>query len=252
EPERPALEPATAAQAEDSRIAAALSGPDRGWALLSFFGFGLLLAFTPCVLPMIPILSGLIAGASARQGPGRGLGTGRAAALSLVYVLANALVFTVAGMVAGLVGANLQIAFQTPWVIVAFALLFVALALRAVEFVALWKLMSEVQPPAGIAALRRTVREVPAVIGTARRLIGGSRVLLALLAVVGGCCGVDVGGEQLDRDADRERKCGRDRHDADLGALLGQQLAECGDQPCRRERQERDEPSVVRQLFALA
>ncbi|MEG3193483.1 protein-disulfide reductase DsbD, partial [Lysobacter sp. D1-1-M9] len=131
EPERPALEPATAAQAEDSRIAAALSGPDRGWALLSFFGFGLLLAFTPCVLPMIPILSGLIAGASASQGPGRGLGTGRAATLSLVYVLANALVFTIAGMVAGLVGANVQIAFQTPWVIVAFALLFVALALSS-------------------------------------------------------------------------------------------------------------------------
>ncbi|WP_441005146.1 cytochrome c biogenesis protein CcdA, partial [Novilysobacter viscosus] len=79
----------------------------------------------------IPILSGLIAGASASQGPGRGLGTGRAATLSLVYVLANALVFTIAGMVAGLVGANVQIAFQTPWVIVAFALLFVALALSS-------------------------------------------------------------------------------------------------------------------------
>lgn len=61
--------------------------------------------------------------------------------------------------------------------------LLVALALRAVEFVALWKLMSEVRPPAGIAALRRTLREVPAVIATARRLIGASRVLLALLAV---------------------------------------------------------------------
>ena len=49
-------------QAEDSRLAAALAGRTAGWALLSFFGFGLLLAFTPCVLPMIPILSGLIAG----------------------------------------------------------------------------------------------------------------------------------------------------------------------------------------------
>ena len=112
-------------QAEDSRLVAALLGPNRWWSLLSFFGFGLLLAFTPCVLPMIPILSGLIAG----HGPG--LGARRAFALSFVYVLASALVFTVAGVVAGLVGANLQIAFQTPWVVVAFALLFVALALSS-------------------------------------------------------------------------------------------------------------------------
>lgn len=117
--------PDTAEQAEDSRLAAALSGPNRWWALASFFGFGLLLSFTPCVLPMIPILSGLIAG----HGPG--LGARRAFALSFVYVLANALVFTVAGVVAGLVGANLQIAFQNPWVIAAFAVLFVALALSS-------------------------------------------------------------------------------------------------------------------------
>ncbi|MDI9237601.1 protein-disulfide reductase DsbD [Lysobacter sp. LF1] len=111
--------------AEDSRLARALSGPNRWWALASFFGFGLLLAFTPCVLPMIPILSGLIAG----HGPG--LGARRAFSLSFVYVLANALVFTVAGVVAGLVGANLQVAFQTPWVIIAFALLFVVLSLSS-------------------------------------------------------------------------------------------------------------------------
>jgi thiol:disulfide interchange protein DsbD len=111
--------------ADDSRLAATLSGPGRWWALLGFFGAGLLLAFTPCVLPMIPILSGLIAGAGTR------LGTGRALLLSFVYVLANALVFTVAGVVAALVGANLQVAFQTPWIIVLFAALFVALALSA-------------------------------------------------------------------------------------------------------------------------
>ncbi|QQP95585.1 protein-disulfide reductase DsbD [Lysobacter enzymogenes] len=121
-----AAAPADAApQAEDSLLAASLSGPNRYFALLTFFGFGLLLAFTPCVLPMIPILSGLIVG----RGPG--LGARRAFALSLVYVLASAVVFTIAGVVAGLVGANLQIAFQTPWVIVLFALLFVALALSS-------------------------------------------------------------------------------------------------------------------------
>jgi thiol:disulfide interchange protein DsbD len=111
--------------ADDSRLAAALAGKSRWLTLLGFFGAGLLLAFTPCVLPMIPILSGLIAGQGTR------LGTSRAVVLSLVYVVANALVFTVAGVVAGLLGANLQIVFQQPWIIVAFAALFVALALSS-------------------------------------------------------------------------------------------------------------------------
>jgi len=115
----------TESLADDSRIARALSGPNRWWTLVTFFGFGLLLAFTPCVLPMIPILSGLIAGQGTR------IGTRRALILSLVYIVANALVFTIAGVVAGLLGANLQAAFQTPWVIVAFALLFVVLALSS-------------------------------------------------------------------------------------------------------------------------
>ena len=115
----------TPSLADDSRLAAALAGSSRWWTLLGFFGAGLLLAFTPCVLPMIPILSGLIAGQGTR------IGTRRALLLSLVYVVANALVFTVAGVVAGLVGANLQAAFQTPWIIIAFALLFVALALSS-------------------------------------------------------------------------------------------------------------------------
>ena len=119
----PAASETAPAEAEDTRLAAALAGPDKAWALLMFFGGGLLLAFTPCVYPMIPILSGLIAGRGER------IGARRAFSLSLVYVLANALVFTVAGVVAGLLGANLQAAFQTPWVLVAFATLFVALAL---------------------------------------------------------------------------------------------------------------------------
>ncbi|WP_206862194.1 protein-disulfide reductase DsbD [Lysobacter changpingensis] len=126
-------------QAEDTRLAAALSGPNRWWVLASFFGFGLLLAFTPCVLPMIPILSGLIAG----QGPN--LSAGRALLLSFVYVLSSALVFTAAGVVAGLVGANLQVAFQTPWVIVAFAVLFVVLALSSFG-------LYELQLPAALRA----------------------------------------------------------------------------------------------------
>ncbi len=160
--------------AEDSRLAAALSGPDRWPALLSFFGFGLLLAFTPCVLPMIPILSGLIAGASAATGHARGLGAGRAFGLSFVYVFASALVFTVAGVVAGLVGANLQIAFQSPWVLIAFAALFVALALSSFG-------LYEIQLP---AALRNRLGRL------SDRQRGGS---LAGVAVMGALSALIVG-----------------------------------------------------------
>ncbi|MDZ4348883.1 MAG: protein-disulfide reductase DsbD [Xanthomonadaceae bacterium] len=113
--------------AEDSRLAAALGGPDTAWTLLMFFGFGLLLAFTPCVFPMVPILSGIIAGAG-------DISTRRAFTLSLVYVLAMALVFTLAGVIAGLLGANLAAAFQQPWILTAFALLFVALAFSMFGF----------------------------------------------------------------------------------------------------------------------
>lgn len=93
-----------------------------------FFLAGLGLAFTPCVFPMIPILSGIIAGAGAH------LTTRRAIALSLVYILANAVIFTIAGVIAGLAGHNLQAAFQTPWVLWSFAGLFVLLALSMFGF----------------------------------------------------------------------------------------------------------------------
>ncbi|KWS04648.1 Cytochrome c-type biogenesis protein DsbD, protein-disulfide reductase [Lysobacter capsici AZ78] len=128
-----------APQAEDSLLAASLAGPNRYLALLTFFGLGLLLAFTPCVLPMIPILSGLIVG----QGPG--LSARRAFTLSLIYVLANAAVFTVAGVIVGLLGAgsNVQILFQTPWVISVFALVFVSLALSSFG-------LYELQLPSGL------------------------------------------------------------------------------------------------------
>ena len=116
------------AQSEQDRLAEALAGPNRFLTLLAFFGFGLLLCFTPCVFPMIPILSGIIAGA------GENLGARRAFTLSLVYVLANAVVFTIAGIAAGLAGKNLQALFQQPWILTGFALVFVALALSMFGF----------------------------------------------------------------------------------------------------------------------
>jgi thiol:disulfide interchange protein DsbD len=91
--------------------------------LASFLGFGLLLAFTPCVLPMIPILSGIIAG------EGKDLGKLRAFLLSLAYVLGMALAYAVAGVAAAWSGTMLAAALQNAWVLGAFALVFVVLAL---------------------------------------------------------------------------------------------------------------------------
>ncbi len=96
--------------------------------LLTFFGFGLLLAMTPCVFPMIPIISGLIIS------QGKGLTTKKAFALSLTYVVSMAVAYTIAGVLAGLFGANLQAALQTPWVVYSFSFIFVALAFSMFGF----------------------------------------------------------------------------------------------------------------------
>lgn len=97
-------------------------------AIFAFFIAGLLLAFTPCVFPMVPILSGIIAGQGDR------LTTSRAFSLSLVYVLAMAVTYTIAGVLAGLFGKNLQAAFQNPWIISGFVTVFIALALSMFGF----------------------------------------------------------------------------------------------------------------------
>lgn len=124
---------------ESDRIAGMLTGGNIGLTLLFFFGVGLLLAFTPCVFPMIPILSSIIVG------QGQGLTTRRAFTLSLVYVLAMASTYTIAGVLAGLFGANLQAAFQNPWILSAFSLIFIALALSMFGFF-------ELQLPASVQA----------------------------------------------------------------------------------------------------
>jgi thioredoxin:protein disulfide reductase len=93
--------------------------------LATFFGAGLLLAFTPCVLPMVPILSGIIVGA----GRDRPVSRGRAFSLSLAYVMGMALTYTAAGAAFAAAGQQAQAFFQKPWIIVLFAALFVVLAL---------------------------------------------------------------------------------------------------------------------------
>jgi thiol:disulfide interchange protein DsbD len=91
--------------------------------IASFFGFGLLLSFTPCVLPMVPILSGVIVGGGARITKTRGF------LLASLYVLGMAVTYAIAGIAAGLSGAMLAAVLQNPWVVGGFAAVFVALAL---------------------------------------------------------------------------------------------------------------------------
>ena len=110
------------AAAEQDRLAAVVRDGSIIAVLGIFLLAGLALTFTPCVLPMVPILSGIIAGQGDQVTPVR------AFTLSLTYVLAMALTYTVAGVLAGLFGQNLQAALQNPWVLSAFALVFVALA----------------------------------------------------------------------------------------------------------------------------
>lgn len=126
-----AFAPAAGAAAdlpEQDRYARSLASGDTALTLLSFFGVGLLLAFTPCMFPMIPILSSIIVGQGER------VGARRAFTLSLSYVLAMAVAYTVAGVLAGLFGGNLQAVFQNPWILGSFAAVFVLLALSMFGF----------------------------------------------------------------------------------------------------------------------
>ncbi len=116
----------------DDQATSLLKGGKLWFIVAGFFGFGLLLALTPCVLPMIPILSGIIVGdkkvhhhATSRL---------HAFNLSLAYTLGMALSYTVAGIVAGLSGQLLSSALQSPWVLSTTALIFVALSFSMFGF----------------------------------------------------------------------------------------------------------------------
>lgn len=113
-------------QAQDQSLASSLQQRSLGWSLLLFFGLGLLLAFTPCSLPMLPILAGLVVGSGAS--PGRGF------AVAGSYVISMALVYASLGVLAALLGANLQALLQQPWLLGSFAALFVLLALPMFGF----------------------------------------------------------------------------------------------------------------------
>lgn len=119
----PTAAPSTRSTAVDdpSTIAKTLAGGRLGWIALVFVGLGVLLSFTPCVLPMVPILSSILVGGHARAG--------RAGfVVALAYSLGLALVYTALGVAAGLAGEGLAATLQAPWILVTFALLLVALS----------------------------------------------------------------------------------------------------------------------------
>jgi thiol:disulfide interchange protein DsbD len=123
----PAVAAAPAPMAEQDRLALLIKDGNLFLVFLAFIGYGLLLTFTPCVLPMVPIISGIIVG----QGK---ISTTRAFLLSLTYVLSMALVYALAGVFVGLAGANIQLALQNPYVLGVFSLIFVLLALSMFGF----------------------------------------------------------------------------------------------------------------------
>lgn len=113
---------------EQDKIAFALANNNIFYTLMALFGLGVLLSFTPCVFPMIPILSSIIIGQE------KNITTRHAFIVSLVYVLAMSVTYTIAGVFTGLLGENLQAVFQTPWMLISFSLVFVALAFSMFGF----------------------------------------------------------------------------------------------------------------------
>jgi thioredoxin:protein disulfide reductase len=165
---------------DEARFERALGSGNVLLTLAIFFGAGILLAFTPCVLPMIPILSGIIVG------EGGDLGKARAFALSAAYVIGMAATYTLIGVIAALSGSFVSSALQNPWVLAGFAAIFVALALSMFGFY-------ELQLP---AAWRARVNEA------STRIQGGrlsAVVLMGVLsaAIVSPCVAAPLAGALL-------------------------------------------------------
>jgi thiol:disulfide interchange protein DsbD len=126
--EVPSSNEASSPQNETSKVARLFKSGNFWLIVASFFGAGLLLSFTPCVLPMVPILSGIIVG------QGHQMTKRQAFLLSVVYVMGMAITYALAGIGAGLSGTLLSNALQNPWVLSAFAGLFVLLSLSMFGF----------------------------------------------------------------------------------------------------------------------
>jgi len=165
---------------DEARFEQAFAAGNLVLTLAIFFGAGILLAFTPCVLPMVPILSGIIAG------EGRAGARAHAFALSAAYVLGMAATYTVIGVLAALGGSLLSATLQNAWVLGAFALVFVALALSMFGFY-------DLQLPAALHAKASAA---------SARLKGGRLGAVALMgalsaAIVSPCVAAPLAGALL-------------------------------------------------------
>lgn len=118
----------TTTASEPDKIAEIFTQHNWAMILLSFFGIGLLLSFTPCILPMVPVLSGIVVG------HGKEVTTRKAFLLSLSYVLSMSVTYAVVGALVALLGENLQLSMQSPVIISLFSLIFVLLALSMFGF----------------------------------------------------------------------------------------------------------------------
>ena len=118
----------SAPEASDDQVNSLLKGGNLWLVVLGFFGFGLLLSLTPCVFPMIPILSGIIVG------QGKQTSKMHSFNLSVAYTLGMAVSYTLAGIAAGLSGHLISAALQNPWVLGSSAFVFVLLALSMFGF----------------------------------------------------------------------------------------------------------------------
>ncbi|MCP1400263.1 protein-disulfide reductase DsbD [Achromobacter insolitus] len=168
--------------AGDTGLADALGG--LGWVKTAgvFLVLGLLLAFTPCVLPMIPILSSIVLGGAAQAKPSRGRGL----ALAATYVLGMSVVYTALGVAAGLSGAGLAAWLQTPWILSLFAILLAVLALAMFDAFTF-------QMPAGIQGwLSQRSARIPGGRYTGALVMGALSAL-----IVGPCVAAPLAGALL-------------------------------------------------------
>ncbi len=179
-PSAPGVAVASGVPGDEARFVSLLASGSLWLIAAAFFGAGILLTFTPCVLPMIPILSGIIVG------EGRNATRTRAFLLSGAYVLGMSVTYTAIGIGAAFSGSLLSAALQNPWVLSAFAAVFVLLALSMFGFY-------ELQLPAGFHAK---------ITETSSRLKGGHFGAVALMgilsaAIVSPCVAAPLAGALL-------------------------------------------------------
>ncbi|WP_310597040.1 protein-disulfide reductase DsbD [Aeromonas aquatica] len=155
---------ATPASSQQDQLAAALGSQGFWLNIAAFFALGLGLAFTPCVFPMYPILTGIIAGA------GQHLSTRRAFLLSFVYVQGMAVTYTLLGLVVASAGLKFQAALQHPYVLIGLSVMFVLLALSMF----------------GLYSLQLPSSLQTRIVGLSNRQQGGSVVGVAIMGMISG------------------------------------------------------------------